>query len=138
MKKIIVHGIVAGIVMLIAGMVIGFVFNLIFPAIKMEYANANLFRAWSEPLMSLYFLYPFLLGIALSWVWNKTKSLFTNPVVWKRGKHFGLAYWLFTTIPAMVITYSSFRLSLGMIFVWLVSGLVQTVLGGIILAKLNL
>jgi hypothetical protein len=61
MKNIIWPGIVAGIAILISGMVISYLFMII-PSVAADYNNAHIMRSWQDPLMSLFFIYPFVLG----------------------------------------------------------------------------
>jgi len=135
MKKIIWPGIVAGIAILIIGMAISYLFMLI-PSVAADYNNVHIMRSWQDPLMSLFFLYPFVLGIALAWIWNKSKTLFKGSA-WQRGTHFGFAYFIIATIPGMLISYSSFPISFLTIISWTVSGLVNAIVAGFILAKMN-
>ncbi len=128
MKKIIWPGIIAGIVMLILGMAVSYL-SMLLPAVALDYNNTSIMRPWSDPLMFLFFPQPFLLGIILAWVWNKTKGLFVLK--------FGLSVWLVATVPGMLISYSSFPLSFLTIFSWLVSGLVNALAAGWIFAKMN-
>lgn len=137
MKKIFLPGLIAGIAMLVANMLLNQLVHYLFPAIVAEYENPGLFRPWSDPLMSLFFLHPFLLGFILAWVWNKIKSLFVSGSVWQKGARFGFAIWLISSIPGMFISYSSFPVSLGMISSWLLSGLINAIIAGWIFAKMN-
>jgi hypothetical protein len=135
MKKIILPGLAVGLVNFLASMVVSKLFGVIFPSVSAEYQDPNLFRPWTDPLMLLFFVYPFLLGVILAWFWNKTKSIFGDDV--KGGLRFGLTYWIISTIPGMFVTYTSMPYSLLMIISWLVSGLVTALLAGLILSKLN-
>jgi hypothetical protein len=136
MKKLILSGLLTGLIIFLASQVTSRIFGVIFPAINAEYQNLNLFRSFSDPLMLLFFVYPFLLGIILAWFWNKTKSIFGEDV--KGGINFGLTYWVVATIPGMFVTYASMPYSLAIVASWLVQGLVTGILAGIILMKLNL
>lgn len=137
MKKIFLPGLVAGIAVLAVGMLLNQIENYLFPSLTVEYVNPALFRPWSDPLMSLYFLHPFLLGFILAWVWNKVKTLFVSGSVWRKGFRFGLSVWVVSSVPGMFISYSSFQVSLAMTISWLVSGLVSTIVAGWIFAKMN-
>jgi len=135
MKKIVSSGLVAGLVMLIAGMIVSFVLEKLFPSLAGQYVNANLFRPWSEPLMQLYWLVPFLNGLVLAYVWHKTKSLFPadrRQAAW----WLGLVYACFA-LPGLVMSYSTFPVSLLMVSSWLVSSFVQAMLGAMVLTKMN-
>jgi len=134
-KKFILSGLVIGLINFIASMLVSQIFKIVFPAINAEYTNFNLFRPAQDPLMLLFFVYPFLLGIIFAWFWDKTKNVFGTDM--KGGINFGFTYFIIATIPGMFITYASMPYSLIMIVSWLVGGLVNAVLAGIILVKLN-
>jgi hypothetical protein len=134
MKKVIIFGLLAGLIMLALSMILGSVFHIIAPDLKSEYENANLFRPWSDPLMLLMFVQPFLVGIILAWIWQKTKGLFTGTELWKSGLCFGFIYWV-TTIPGMVISYSTFQISLLMVANWTASNLLAGLCAGILFSK---
>lgn len=136
MKKIIVPGVIAGVLMAVIGMLVSYLFHAIWPMLATEYANTALFRAMDDPLMMLFFLYPLLLGLVLAWVWDKTKPLFKGNL-WERAVRFAGVYVLVATIPGMLITYSSFQVSLGMTATWTVNGIVNGLIMGLIFAKLN-
>lgn len=135
MKKIFLPGILAGIATLALGMGVSYLFML-FSSVAADYANANLMRPWKDPIMSLFFLYPFVQGLILAWVWDKSKSLFHGSTI-SRGLKFGLAIWLIASVPGMLITYSSFPLSPLTIISWTASGLVNGMAAGMIFAGLN-
>jgi hypothetical protein len=137
MKKVVLPGLVAGAVMLVIGLVVGYLCMLLFPQLKTAYENTSLFRSWEDPIMYLYFAYPFVTGLILAWVWNKVKKLFTGKAWAKRGGSFGLVYWVVVTIPGMLISYASFPLTLLMIATWTVSGLLEALCAGPILAAMN-
>jgi hypothetical protein len=134
-KKNIGAGVLAGLVIFLASQVISKVFGLVFPAINAEYQNPNLFRAFTDPLMLMFFLHPFLVGIILAWFWGKTKIVFGEDI--KGGVKFGVAYWVVATIPGMFATYTSMPYSLPIVLSWLVSGLVEGILAGIIFSKIK-
>lgn len=135
MRKVLIPGLVAGAAMLIVGMLLSQLINLAFPALMDQYQTV-LFRPWEDPLMSLYFAHPFVLGLALAFVWDKVKGLLAGGLL-KRATHFALVYFMVATIPGMLISYSSFPLSLLMILSWTVSSLLQALAAGLVLAKLN-
>jgi len=134
-KKVIVSGLLSGLIIFIASMLTSKIFGVIFPFLNAEYTNESIFRPWSDPLMLLYFAYPFLLGIILAWFWQKTKSIFGENI--KGGINFGVVYWAITSIPGMFITYSSFQVSLLLVISWSVAGLIGAVLAGIVFVKLD-
>lgn len=135
MKKIIWPGIIIGIVMLVLGLLVNYLFML-FPAVTADYQNTNVMRSWQDPLMMLFFLHPFVVGIILAWVWDRSKGLFHGSAA-RKGTQFGLAIWLIATVPGMLISYGSFTLSLLTIISWTVSGLINDIVAGIILSRIN-
>lgn len=136
MAKVIKTGFLAGLAMLLVSLLMGPVTNALFPSVMTEYQNPSLFRPWSDPLMSLMFVYPIVVGFILAWVWDKTKQLFTQDTWWRRGVAFGMLYFLFS-LPGMLISYSSFPLSFAMVISWSLSILAQAIGAGLLLAKLN-
>lgn len=133
-RKLII-GVFAGAIILIIGMLMSQLFQFLIPSIQAEYENQNLFRSWNDPLMSIYFVEPFLTGIILVWIWEMTKEIipFNNQI--KKGACFGLIYWI-TTIPGMVMSYASFPLSLGLVCVWSITIFIQAIAAGIMFSIL--
>lgn len=135
MKKILGLGLSVGLINLILGLALSRFFYYIWPSLNAEYQNTSLFRPWSDPLMSIYFVYPFLLGLILAWLWEKAKNLFRGNYI-RQGFSFGFIYWLLT-IPGMIISYSSFPISFIMVFSWTLNNLILALVAGIILTKAN-
>lgn len=136
MQKVIISGLLAGVGILAVSVASMFIVGSILPDVAKQYLNPNLFRPWSDPLMQLYFVYPFVLGLALALFWEKTKSVFKGKGI-TRALNFGYWYFLLATIPGMWITYSSFQVSLELVTVWTVGGFVEIVAAVLILDKLN-
>lgn len=136
MKNVIVAGLIAGFAMLILAMAVGMLMNAALPSVAKEYENTNLFRSWSDPIKSLYFLYPFFLGIALAWVWDKTKGVIGEGSIWLRGSRFARSFWIVSIIPGIVMSYSSFPVSLAMSLTWILSSLIQILCAGFIYARM--
>lgn len=129
--KIAITGLLAGVIMLAAGMLAGFVVQSLVPGLQSEYANAKIFRPWSDPHMSVYFVYPFALGVILAWIWSRINHLIMVDVPWKKGLYFALIYWIIT-IPGMIISYGTFNVSLFMVLSWMFSSLVQVICGALL------
>lgn len=123
-NKIIIGG-VSGVIMLIISVLINHFFEIIFPLLKSEYANPHLFRPWSDPLISVYYVVPFLTGIILVWIWDSINEIIPGGKIVK-GIRFGLGYWI-TTLPGMIMTYSSFPLSFIIVLSWTITILVQSI-----------
>lgn len=131
MKNNYLLAIVVGIIVLVVNQILNALLNVVFPALHAEYAAISLFRAWSDPLMSLIFLYPFLTGALATYVWLRTKKS------WKGGADFGVVVGLFVAIPAFVAYYSNFTLSLLIVFTWALFAFVNVLVAGLCLEKLE-
>ncbi|NJO69468.1 MAG: hypothetical protein HC830_09480 [Bacteroidetes bacterium] len=80
MKKVFISGTIAAVCMIAVSIVVGLIFNQLFPSVKAEYDNMNVFRAMNDPLMYIYFIEPFILSFVLAWIWNRTMMLFKGSV----------------------------------------------------------
>jgi membrane protease YdiL (CAAX protease family) len=136
MQKIFWTGLVVGIAMTIVNTLLNGLMNVLFPAMQEAYMNNPVFRPWDDPLMMLFFAYPLVLGFALAWVWDKTKQLFSGSAC-QKGFHFGLIYFFVLGLPMFLINVSSFNLPIGIIFSWSVMGVVNGIVAGMVLAKIN-
>jgi hypothetical protein len=131
MRKLLVPGLLSGVAMLVVGMLLNRVYYLVVPSLAQEYENSVMFRPWSDPLMMLFFLYPFILGFVLAFLWSK-KATANKPL------KFALFYWLIASVPGMFVTYTNFVVSLAMIVSWSLNGFIQTLVAGFVFSKLKL
>lgn len=136
MKKIIGPGIAAGMAMLVVAGALGFLFAAIFPSLKGEYMNANLFRPFSDPLVWLMYAAPIVSGLVLAWIWNAVKDGIKCDTACKKWVYFGIGCWVIT-LPGMVISLGTFPISLLMVATWTVGNLAQGLAGAWVLSKLN-
>jgi hypothetical protein len=74
--------------------------------------------------------------LALSWFWDRFKSLFKGPLV-LRGLEFGLVYSIIALLPVMWISFSALDITIIMVSSWFIYGLSQAIVAGIIFAKIN-
>jgi hypothetical protein len=135
MKKILTAGLLAGAIMLVAGMIAGSLFHLAVPSVRDEYLNTNLFRPWNDPLMSLYFVHPFLLGLIMAWLWTWTRDIIPGATLSQKGFRFAMVYFLIS-IPGMVISYCSFPVSFALVMSWTVGIFVQVLCTGFLFSKM--
>lgn len=136
MKKVFFSGLLAGLLMMVAAIVLGFAFNSVFPSLQTEYENATMFRPWDDPLMYIYFIQPFLLAIVLAWVWDKVKTLFSGSLA-SRVFYFAFIYWMVAIIPGMLMSLSSFKISVLMTLTWTLSSLLQAWVAVWIIIRMN-
>lgn len=135
--KTFLRGLLAGLVILIVSMIVDYLFRLAVPALQMEYENTSIFRAWSDPLMSLYFLYPFILGVLLAWIWGSVKSVISGSTLRQRAMRFGFSIWIILSIPGMLITYASFQVSLIMVVSWSIGSLLSLLAASCLLSRMH-
>ena len=137
MKKVLISGLVAGLIILLVGIILGPAFSVVFPALNAEYSDTNLFRPFSDPLfLSIYLVHPFVVGILLSWLWSKTKSIIKGEDSYKKGIRFGFMYWVIMLL-GLALSYASSPISLLMIISWSVIVLTQALCAGLIYTKMN-
>lgn len=136
MKKLVISTLAAGVVMLVVSLIAGYILSVIFPSLAKEYTNPSLFRPWSDPIMSLFYLYPFILAAVLVILWDKTKKLVSGKTPTEKAVRFGLMYWLFTNTTGMFISYSTFPVSLTMVVSWSLSSLITILGGSLVIAKM--
>jgi hypothetical protein len=122
-----------GIVGSIAFMVVGQLFEAVVPSLGNEYKN-SIFRPWSDPVMSLIFVYPFAIGFFAAILYEKVKDAFEEDPPFRKGFHYGGLLWLVIGIPALFINYSTFNLSAVMILSWTFSSLVVMLVSGVLIA----
>jgi hypothetical protein len=134
MKKIIISGLVAGVVLLILSVTGLYITSYIFPNIAMQYFDPA-FDAESGRIM-FYYIHPFIISLALSWFWSRFKDVLKGSFI-TRGIEFGLIYVIVATFPMMWLIYSAMSVSLLIVATWFVLALVQAVIAGLILEKMN-
>ena len=134
MKKFLIKGFVAGAVLLAFSYSALYLMVNFFPSLAEQYYDP-VFDMTEEKAI-LYFAHPFILSFALAWFWRRFKGLFHGPFWW-RGIELGLSYGLIATLPSMWITFSSLAVSFGLVFTWLLYGIFQAIVVGIIFAKIS-
>jgi hypothetical protein len=134
MKKILIPGILTGIFLLISSFIALFLTIKLFPSLAWEYFGPTFNTDGSRDI--LFYIHPFLLGLALAWFWNRVKEIFTGNSIAK-ALEFSLIYAAIATIPTMWITFSAINISLEMVLTWILYGLFQALVAGSILSRLN-
>src|SRR6201996_4589858 len=134
MKKIITSGLIAGVVLLILSVLALYVTIWFFPTLAAQYYDPA-FDTQSGRYM-IYYAHPFVIALALAWFWDRFKGALKGSYVTK-GIEFGLIYALVAILPVMWLTYSALSVSLEMVGTWLVFGLLQGVIAGLVFEKAN-
>lgn len=133
-KKILLPGAVAGAVLLALSfaMIYGAVY--LFPNLSDQYWGP-VFRE-STKYDWLFYVHPFVLSFALAWFWERFKGSFTGSWI-VRDLELGVVYTLVATLPAMLITFSRLEITLLIVLTWLAYGFVQSLVAGLIFARMN-
>lgn len=134
MKRFLIKGIAAGAALLVISYAALYLVVSLFPSVAEQYYDPVF--SFEGDKAVLYFLHPFVLSFALAWFWRRFKSLFHGPFWW-RGLEMGLVYGLIATLPAMWIIYSSLAVSLTLVLTWLLYGVFQAIVVGMIFAKIS-
>lgn len=135
MKKILIAGFTAGFVLLLVSLGLMFLVIKIFPALAEEYFSP-VFRWSSVQTDWLFYAHPFVLSFALKWFWERYKDIFKGSNV-LRAFEVALVYGVVAMVPVLWLTYSSIDISLGMVLTWLVYGIIQAFIAGMIFSWLN-
>ena len=134
MKKIVTSGLIAGIILFIVCYGGLFFTVRFFPQLFFEYNNPLFNSDGSRDV--LFYLHAFIISFALSWFWDRFKSLFHGHFI-LRGLEFGLVYAIVALLPVMWITFSSLDITLLIVCSWFFYGLLQAVITGIVFARIN-
>ncbi len=135
-KKILLSGFFAGIVLSIlsyGGLFIAVQIPFFSPFF-VEYLSSVFISDQSRDL--LFYSHAMVISFALSFFWEKFKSSFKGSII-LRGFEFGLVYTITGLFPILWLTYSQIEVSATMVFSWLIFGLFQASVAGIIFAKMN-
>ncbi len=123
------RGLITGVILLATAFGFNWLSAILFPSLSAEYQNIAIFRLWNDPIMMLYFFYPFILGFVLSYLWKVLKT--KDPV------KFAWFYFLVAGIPGMFISYTTFQVSLLMIVSWSAVGFLQALIAGFVFTKIK-
>ena len=134
MKKIIKSGLIAALVLLILSVLALYATIWFFPTLAAQYYDPA-FDNQSGRYM-IYYAHPFVIGLALAWFWDRFKGALKGSFITK-GIEFGLIYALVAIFPVMWLTYSALSVSLAVVATWLVFGLLQGIISGLVFEKTN-
>ncbi|MDX2135188.1 MAG: hypothetical protein SFV52_10385 [Saprospiraceae bacterium] len=134
MKKFFIKSLTAGAVLFLLSYATLYLVVLLLPNVAEQYY---------DPMFSfegikgvLYLMHPFVLSFALAWFWQRFKGLFHGSF-WQRGIEMGLTYGLIATLPSMWILFSAMSVSFVLVCSWLLYGVMQAIVVGILFARLS-
>jgi len=134
MKKIVRPALIAGVILFIVSYGALYLSIQFLPFLFVNYINPMFTSQNSRDV--LFYSHAFVLSFALAWFWERFKTLFKGNYV-VRGMEFGLVYGGVALVPVMWITFSSLDVSLVMVLSWLVYGLGQAMVAGVVFARVN-
>lgn len=134
MKKVFLSGLVAGLLLFIISY--GGLFLTIkwFPEFFVDYNNPLFNSDGSRDV--LFYAHAFVISFALAFFWERCKGLFKGNFI-VRGVEFGLIYAVVALVPVMWITFSSLDITIKMVLSWFFYGLFQSLVAGMVFAKIN-
>lgn len=132
-KTIVVSGIVAGIVILVLSMIVSTATQILF-----DYNVLTLvgMRSVNDPVSMLFFLHPFVVGLAMAILCDFTKKSFIGTAI-RKGIVLGLLGWIVYGIPSAFIVFSSMDYPIGFTVNSVIGSLVYMLGAGITIAKLS-
>ena len=131
-KQVVVGGIVAGFII--------FVISWIFSWLTQTLWNYNVLdlagmRGVDDPLAVLFFVYPWVLGFALSSVYSSIQKAFEGDVL-SKGWKFGFLMWIIAGIPSAFLVFTSMTYPVGFTVNSVVGSLICMLVAGIVLVKI--
>jgi len=133
-RRILIPEVIAGIALFGLSYLILYATIYLMPSLVQEYYNPVFWPGNERAL--LFFAHPFVISFALAWFWDRFKSQVSGPWL-LRGLQFGLIYALIATLPSMWIIFSAIDVPLTMVLTWFAYGLMQALVCGVILVRMN-
>jgi len=103
MKKFIISGLVAGLVILILWNIVGALLGVL---LGFNVASLPGLRSLGDPLLMLYYLYPFVFGFALAYAYPFVEGKLKGDMVAK-GLNFGIFAFILNAIPSAYLNFTS-------------------------------
>ena len=135
MKKAVSPILIAGFLVLLVSLATIYSIIFLLPSVMDEYYN-QVFRSNSFETDWLFYAHPFVLSISLYWFWDRFKTFFTGSPIW-RAFEIALAYGIIAIVPVLWLTFSAIDISFIMVMTWLVYGIMQAFVAGLVFARLN-
>jgi hypothetical protein len=101
-KNIALAGIIVGVILLVLMVTINMMMNLIIPVDLSSYGGM---RAMDDPIMLLFFFYPFIVAFAAAIVFDTVEPL--KGMQMQKGLMFGVLLLIIMTIPSLYVMYTS-------------------------------
>jgi hypothetical protein len=102
-KNIVIAGFTGGVILLLMMAITGFLVNLALPADLSQYAGM---RPMNDPVMNLFYLYPFVIGFSTALVFAIVRGSLNGTDV-RKGLMFGGILLAVMTVPSLYVMYTS-------------------------------
>jgi len=132
--KFIKTGILTGVVISIVSWIVSTVVNMIWPY---DVLSLGGMRPISDPVMLLFFLHPWVLGFALSYIYPHVVKKESKGNYIDKGKHFGFMMWIITGVPSAFFVFSSMNYPVGFTINSIVGNLLYMLAAGVTIAWAN-
>ncbi len=131
MKKFLLSGIASGAVFLVLTFAFSYLVQAVLPY---DVLSLGGMRSVGDPLMALFFLYPFVIGFAIAYLY---KYVNLKGSYMEKGRKFGLLMWLVYGIPSTFVIYTSMNYPIGFSISMLFGDLLGFLAAGIVIAKIS-
>jgi hypothetical protein len=102
-RNIVMGGIAAGFLLLILMVINGFLVNLVMPSDLSQYGGM---RAMNDPIMNLFYLYPFVIAFAAAVVFDTVYRCLAGTQR-EKGLRFGALLFCIMTVPSLYVMVTS-------------------------------
>jgi hypothetical protein len=126
----IVSGIAAGTVILLVGMLSG-------SMLSAEYVKTV--QLW-KPMTGSWWYFMIVIDIIEGILYAMVFSMVSGGIPgegWKKGLNYGIILWLVSTVPGMLMTYSTMAVPDVLVASWLFGGLLSLIVSGILIAAIQ-
>ena len=131
LKQVLISGVIVGFVIESVDIVFNWLIQFIWPYNVLELGGM---RTLDDPVMFLFFVYPWVLGFALAYVFLYFEKTLEGDYIVK-GLKFGFLMWVVISIPTAFLMFSSMNYPIGFTINSVVPPLVYMILSGIAIAK---
>jgi len=135
MKKAIPSILISGILVLLVSLSVLYGMIYLLPSVMEEYYNP-VFRSSSFETDWLFYAHPFVLSASLYWFWDHFKTFFNGSITWCAFE-VALTFAIIAMLPVLWLTFSAINISVIMVATWLVYGILQAFVAGLVFAKMN-
>ncbi|HEC81166.1 MAG TPA: hypothetical protein ENI42_01900 [Thermoplasmatales archaeon] len=132
-KQVLVGGVVAGVIVEVVGLAFSWLTQVIGQYNMLELAGM---RGVDDPIAVLFFVYPWVLGFALSYVYSCFEKALEGDSTAK-GWKFGLLMWIVISVPSAFLVFVSMNYPFGFTVNSVISPLIYMPVAGVAVAKIH-